>query len=139
MDLVYLCSEPSTYTSGTCKSNVRGSDDCREKNRLWIRILHRNTMAGLRECVVSTIAGPPPETTQAEHKGYRPSTRTEFKLKLLTPTGLEGWDSTDHDTATNLQFDSTKILQFSIPPLHVISCSHSFLSCHPSLHSWFEK
>ena len=36
----------------------------RRSNRLWTRTLGRNTMAGLPECVVSTISGPPPERAQ---------------------------------------------------------------------------
>ena len=51
------------YTPGTYNPNARGSDACRGSNSLWTRTLDRYTTAGLPECVVSTMSGPPPETT----------------------------------------------------------------------------
>ena len=90
---------------GTYKPNAR---TCRGCNSLWTRTPDRYTRAGLPECVLSTMSGPPPKTTQD---------RTQIKdthpipgqiLKFLTPPGnptraaeLEGRDSTDHATATN--------------------------------------
>ena len=49
---------------GTYKPNVRGSHACRGSNSLWTRTLDRYTRVGLPECVVSTMTGPPPKTTQ---------------------------------------------------------------------------
>ena len=49
---------------GTYKPNALGSDACRGSNSLWTRTLDRYTRAGLPECVVSTMSGPPPKTTQ---------------------------------------------------------------------------
>ena len=54
---------------GTYNSNARGSYAFRESNRT----LDRYTRAGLPECAVSTMSGPPQETTQ---DGY--------ELKFLT-------------------------------------------------------
>ena len=48
---------------GSCP-NARGWDACRGSNSLWTRTLDRYTRTGLPECVVSTMSGPPPETTQ---------------------------------------------------------------------------
>ena len=59
-------------------------------------------MAGLPECVVSTMSGPPPETAH-----NRPRTKDtpnpRIGIKIPGPTGirtraagLEGRDSTDH-------------------------------------------
>ena len=53
-----------TYTSGTYNPNTRGSDACRGSNKQWTRTLNRNTIAGLPECVVTTMSGTPSETTQ---------------------------------------------------------------------------
>ena len=50
---------PGTYNPNAC-----GSDACRGSNSLWARTLDRYTRAGLPECVVSTMSGPPPMTTQ---------------------------------------------------------------------------
>ena len=47
---------------GTYNPNARGSDACRGSNGLWTGTLDRYTRAGLPECVVSTMSGPPPET-----------------------------------------------------------------------------
>ena len=48
---------------GTYKPNGRGSDACRGSNSLWTRTLDRYRRAGLPECVVRTMSGPPPKTT----------------------------------------------------------------------------
>ena len=50
--------------SRTYKPNSHESDACRGNNSLWIRTLDRYTRAGLPECVVSTMSGPLPQTTQ---------------------------------------------------------------------------
>ena len=72
---------------GTYNPNARGSDACRGSNSLWTRTLDRYKRAGLPECVVSTMSGPPPETTQDRTQ----RTHTQF----LTPPGSEpepsGW------------------------------------------------
>ena len=49
-------------------------------NSLGTRTLDRYTRAGLPQCVVSTVSGPLPETTQGEHKGHTPNPRTEIKI-----------------------------------------------------------
>ena len=49
---------------GTYNPSARGSDACRESNCLWTRTVDRYTRASLPECVVSTMSGPPPKTTQ---------------------------------------------------------------------------
>ena len=53
-----------TYIPGTYKPNARGSNACRGSNNPWNRTLDRYTRAGLPECVVSTMSGPQPKTTQ---------------------------------------------------------------------------
>ena len=48
---------------GTYNPNARVSDACRGCNSLWTRTVDRYTRAGLPECVVSTMSGPPAKTT----------------------------------------------------------------------------
>ena len=55
------CHHPPT---GIYNPNSRGPNAYRGSNNLLTRILDRYTRAGLPECVVSTISGPPPMTTQ---------------------------------------------------------------------------
>ena len=87
-------------TPGTYKPNSRGSDACRGSNSLWTRTLDGYTRAGIPECVVRTMSGPPPETTQDNtDKEHTPNPRIGFKF--LTPPGIEGRDSTDHATTTD--------------------------------------
>ena len=81
---------------------------CRRSNSLWTKTLDRYTGAGLPECVVSTISGPSPEITQ--HRTQRTHTQSQEEIKIPEPagnrtraTGLEGRDSTDHATTTNVQ------------------------------------
>ena len=83
----YLPSPKVALTpSGNYKPNARGSDACRGSNSFWTRTLDRYTRAGLSECVVSTMSGPPPKTTQD---------RTQTKDSFLTSPGIEpgppGW------------------------------------------------
>ena len=70
--------------------NALRSDVCRGATELWIRTLDTNTMVGLPECVVSTMSGPLPETTQNRHT---PGTRIE--IKISNPAGnrtqAPGW------------------------------------------------
>ena len=79
--------------SRTYNPNARGSDACRGSYSLWTRTLDRYTRAGLPECVVSTMAGPPPETTY--DRTQRKHTQSQDKLKFLIPPGIEpgppGW------------------------------------------------
>ena len=80
---------------GTYNPNVCGSDACRGSNYLWTRTLDRYTRAGLPECVVSTMSGPPPKTSQdrTQTKGTHPI--PGYELKFLIPPGIEpgppGW------------------------------------------------
>ena len=73
---------------------------------LWIRTLNRYTRAGLPECVVSTMSGPLPETTQDRTQTTDIRLVLGQKLKFLIPpesnqaAGLEGRDTTDLATAT---------------------------------------
>ena len=92
---------------GIYKPNARRSDACRGSNSLWTRTLDRYTKAGLPECVVSTMSGPPPETAQerTQDKGHTPNHR--IGIKIPDPAGngtwvagLVGRVSTDHATAT---------------------------------------
>ena len=91
----------------TYNPNARRSDAYTGNNSLWNRSLERYTS----ECVVSTMSGPPPKTTQDRTKyTHTPNTRTEIKIadpaaNRTRAAGLEGRDSTDHATANN----STKI------------------------------
>ena len=63
-----------------CSPNARGSDTC--------RTLDTYTKAGLPECVVDTMPGPPPETT--EDRTQTMIHRVPgYKLKFLTPLGIE--------------------------------------------------
>ena len=73
---------------------------CKESNRLWTRTLDRYTRAGLRECVVSTMSGRLPETTQDRTQSKDTYPVPGWNLKFLTPPGLEGRDSTNHATKT---------------------------------------
>ena len=71
-----------------------GSDACRGSNSLGTRTLDRYTRAGLPEYVVSTMSGPPPETTQERNtKDTHPIPGQ--KLKFLNPPEIEpgppGW------------------------------------------------
>ena len=65
-----------------------------------------NTRAGLPECAVSKMSGPPPNTTQDRTQTKDTHPIPGQKLKFLSPAGnrtraavLEGRDSTDHATA----------------------------------------
>ena len=67
------------------------------------------TRAGLPECVLSTISGPLPKTTQDRTHTKDTHSIQGQKLKFSTPPGiepgpprLEGRDSTDHAMATDL-------------------------------------
>ena len=73
---------------GTYKPNARGSDACRGSNSLWTRTLDRYTSSGLPQCVLSTMSGSPPKTTQdrTQTKDTHPIPRQ--KLKFLTPPEL---------------------------------------------------
>ena len=89
---------------GTYKPNARGSDACRGSNSLWTRTLDRYTREGLPECVLSTLSGPPPKTTQ--DRTHTPNPRIGIKIpdpagNVTWAAGLEGRDSTDHATATD--------------------------------------
>ena len=72
---------------GTYNPNARGSDACRGSHCLLTRTLDRYTRACLPECVVSTMSGPPPKTTQ--DRTQRTHTQSQDKLKFLTPPGFE--------------------------------------------------
>ena len=54
---------------------------------VWTRTLDRYTRAGLPERVVSTMAGPPPETTQGRTQTKDTHPNLGQKLKCLTPPG----------------------------------------------------
>ena len=70
-----------------------------------LQSLDQNTRAGLPECVVSTMSGPLPETTQ--DRTQRTHTQPRTKIKILTPresnpgrwVGEQGL--TDHATAAS--------------------------------------
>ena len=64
-------------------------------NRVWTGPLDRYIRAGLPECVVNAMSGPPPENTgQNKDKGHTSSTRIDI--------GVEGRESTDYATATDI-------------------------------------
>ena len=65
--------------SRTYNPNSRGSDACRGSNFLWNRTLDRYTRAGLPECVVSTMSGPPPETPWDRTQKTQPKPRIGMK------------------------------------------------------------
>ena len=74
---------------------------------LWIRTLDRYTRAGLPECVVSSVLGPPQETAQGRTQNIQPNPRIETKFPYTTgnrtrTAELEVRNSTDHGTATDL-------------------------------------
>ena len=79
----------------TYNPNSRGSDACRGSSRLWTRTLDRYTRAGLPGCVISTMSGPPPETTQNRIQTNNTHPVPGQKLKFLTPPEIEpgppGW------------------------------------------------
>ena len=66
-----------------------------EEHRLWMGTLDRHTRAGLPECVVSTMSGPPPKTAQDRTQTKNTYPIPGQKLKFPTPpgieTGLPGW------------------------------------------------
>ena len=104
----YLPSTNLGLTSpGTYKPNARRSEALRGSNSLWTRTLDRYTRAGLPECVVNTMSGPPPKTKQDRtQRTHTLKPRTEIKIPDLAgnrtrAAGLEGRDSTDHTTATD--------------------------------------
>ena len=80
---VFILPNVGLSPPGTYNPNARGSDACRGSNSLWTRTLDRYTRAGLPQCVVSTISGPPPKTTWDTHP------IPGQKLKFLTPPGTE--------------------------------------------------
>ena len=91
----YLSSPNLGLTApGTYNPYAHGSDACRGSNCLWTRTLYRYTRAGLPECVVSTMSGPPPKTAQ-----YRTPTKDtpnpRIGNKIPDPPGIEpgspGW------------------------------------------------
>ena len=64
------------------------------------------TRAGLPECVVSTMSGPPQETVHDRTQRHTPNPRIEIKIPYpagnrTRAAGLEARDSTDHATLTN--------------------------------------
>ena len=69
------------------------------KHNIWTRTLDRYTKASVPEFVVSTMSGPPPETSQ--DRTQRTHTNPRIGIKISDPVGLEGRDSTDHATATD--------------------------------------
>ena len=83
-----------------------GSYACRGSNRLWTRPLDRYTRSSLPECVVKAMSGP--ETTQDRTQTKdTPSPRLQIKISdpagdRTLAAGLEGMDSTDHATATDI-------------------------------------
>ena len=96
---------------GTYSSNARGSDTCRGSNSLWTRTLDIYTKAGLPECVVSTMPGPPPETTQRTHTQFQERNYNSWPAgNWIQVAELEGRDSTDHATVT----DHFEILRIQI-------------------------
>ena len=106
----YLPSPNLGLTSpGTYNPNARGSNACRGSNSLWTRTLDRYTRAGLPECVSSTMSGPPPKTTQDRtQRTHTPNPRTEIEIpdpagNRTQAAGLEGRDSTNHATATDVE------------------------------------
>ena len=68
---LFTLPQSRTYTHRDFNPNARGSDACKGSICLWTRTLGRYTRAGLPECVVNTMLGPPPETardrTQRRH------------------------------------------------------------------------
>ena len=99
----------------------RGSDAGRESNRLWTRTRDRYTRAGFPECVVSTMSGSLPETTQDRTQNtHTPYPRIEIKISDPTGNrtrvaGLKGRDSTAHVTATRRTLDLCNILLMCQP------------------------
>ena len=87
----HLASPMQTYTPRDLQSKCPGSDACRGGNSLQTRTLDRYTSAGLPECVVSTMSGPPPKTGQNTDKGHTPNPAGN----RTWVAGLEGRDSTD--------------------------------------------
>ena len=81
---------PRTYNP-----NAHGSDACRGSNSLWTATLDRYKRAGLPECAVSTMSGPPPETTQdiTQTKDTHPipGQKLKFLTQLGNEPGLSGW------------------------------------------------
>ena len=83
----------------------------------WVRCLQgdqqsldQNTRqihkGGPPQCVVNTISGPPPKTTQDRTRRIQPNPRPEIKIpdpagNRTWVAGLEGRGTTDHATATD--------------------------------------
>ena len=119
---VYLPSPNLGLTPpGTYNPNARESDACRGSNSLWTRTLDRYTTADFPECVVSSMSGSPPVTTQDRTQTKDTHPIPGQKLKFVTlpgiepgpprRAGMEGRDSVDHATATDL----LQIIYFNSP------------------------
>ena len=84
------CTPAATY-----KPNARGSNACRGSNSLWTRKVDRYKRAGLPECVVNTMSGPPPKTTQDRTQTMDTHPIPRRKLQFLIPPRIEpeppGW------------------------------------------------
>ena len=65
---------------------------CRGNNSLWTRTLDWYTRASLPECVVSTVSGPPPETTQdRSDKGHTHPIPGQKWIFLTNRESNPGW------------------------------------------------
>ena len=99
---------PQSYTPGTYNPNSRGSAACRGRNCPWTRTLDRYTRAGLPECVVSTMTGPPPKTAQVRTQTKDTHPVPGYVLKFLTQPGMEpgppGWKAGTLPTTPRREF-----------------------------------
>ena len=134
LSFIYLPSpnrEPTpqyrSYTYGTYNPNARGSDSCRERNKLWTRTLNRNIMADLSECVTITISGPPPKTTQ--ERTQRTHIQSQKRNQISDPAEnriraarLEGRNYSDHAIATDhesLLLKNVKVINIAAPVINL--------------------
>ena len=79
---------------GTYNTNAPGSYACTGSNSLWARTLDTYTRAGLPECVVSTMSGPPSKTRMTEHNDTHPipGQKIKFLIPPVIKVGpLPGW------------------------------------------------
>ena len=101
---LFILPNQGLTSPGNYNPNVRGLDAFWGSSSFWTGTLDKYPRAGLPECVVSTMSGPPSETTQdrTQRTHSIPGQKIPDAAGNRTrAAGLEGRDSTDHPTATN--------------------------------------
>ena len=107
--LLFTLPQSRTYTPATYNPNARGSDACRGSNSFLVqntRQIHKGGPPWM--CGQHNVRATAEDNTgQNTDKGYTPNPRAEIKIpdpagNRTRAVGLEGRDSTDHATATDV-------------------------------------